>query len=134
MGIGYSSKHDDGHRAGEVGRAGHAYLTTAAAQAWMNGKDGLPAHSSRPVPGTFIPPEWPWSSGEYKPSPDPLRNMVKGMALCAAELDRLARLRGLPWDGIGTREVLASIMADPRVEIPEDLRAAAVKVLRIPQL
>ena len=32
---------------------------------------------------------WPWSSDWWKPSTDPIRNLVKAGALIAAEIDRL---------------------------------------------
>ena len=34
---------------------------------------------------------WPWSPEGWKPSPDPVRNLVKAGALIAAEIDRLQR-------------------------------------------
>lgn len=35
---------------------------------------------------------WPWEIEWYKPSEDPIRNLVKAGALIAAEIDRLQRL------------------------------------------
>lgn len=35
---------------------------------------------------------WPWSEKWWKPSPDPVRNLVKAGALIAAEIDRLQRI------------------------------------------
>jgi hypothetical protein len=35
---------------------------------------------------------WPWDQDWWKPSPDPIRNLVKAGALIAAEIDRLQRL------------------------------------------
>ena len=37
---------------------------------------------------------WPWDWKWWKPSPDPVRNLVKAGALIAAEIDRLKRLKG----------------------------------------
>lgn len=34
---------------------------------------------------------WPWDWAWWKPSPDPIRNLVKAGALIAAEIDRLQR-------------------------------------------
>jgi hypothetical protein len=34
---------------------------------------------------------WPWDPSWWKPSPDPIRNLVKAGALIAAEIDRLQR-------------------------------------------
>jgi hypothetical protein len=38
-------------------------------------------------------PIWPWDDAWWKPSDDPIRNLVKSGALIAAEIDRLQRLR-----------------------------------------
>ena len=40
---------------------------------------------------------WPWSDKWWKPSDDPVRNLVKAGALLAAEIDRLQR--GAPPEG-----------------------------------
>lgn len=62
-------------------------------------------------PGDATEPiDWPWDSKWWKPSPDPVRNLVKAGALIAAEIDRLLRARGAPpapvaepeWRAIGT--------------------------------
>lgn len=34
---------------------------------------------------------WPWARESWKPSPDPIRNLVKAGALISAEIDRLQR-------------------------------------------
>ena len=36
---------------------------------------------------------WPWSGKSWKPSNDPIRNLVKAGALIAAEIDRLNRAK-----------------------------------------
>lgn len=71
---GYSAAHDDSHSGGEILLASLAYLC---------------------YPGDDI---WPWTADSYKPSPDPIRNLVKAGALISAEGDRLLRRRevGLP--------------------------------------
>lgn len=38
-----------------------------------------------------LPPMWPWAAKWWKPSADPIRNLVKAGALIAAEIDRLNR-------------------------------------------
>lgn len=38
---------------------------------------------------------WPWAGTWWKPSKDPVRNLVKAGALLAAEIDRLQRARGI---------------------------------------
>lgn len=42
------------------------------------------------------PPGWPdeWSLNWWKPSDDPIRNLVKAGALIAAQIDRLQRMAG----------------------------------------
>lgn len=37
---------------------------------------------------------WPWDEEWWKPSEDPVRNLVKAGALIAAEIDRLQRVDG----------------------------------------
>ena len=37
--------------------------------------------------------DWPWGSEYWKPSEDPVRNLVKAGALIAAEIDRLNRAK-----------------------------------------
>ena len=41
-----------------------------------------------------LPAHWPfaWAAEWWKPSPDPVRNLVKAGALIAAEIDRLNRM------------------------------------------
>lgn len=52
-----------------------------------------------------VPALWPWSSAWWKPSDDPVKNLVKAGALIAAEIDRLLRQTGTdtnaPRDGGG---------------------------------
>lgn len=36
-----------------------------------------------------VPVVWPWECESWKPSDDPIRNLVKAGALIAAEIDRL---------------------------------------------
>ena len=40
--------------------------------------------------------DWPWDTQWWKPSDDPIRNLVKAGALIAAEIDRLQRAKGQP--------------------------------------
>ena len=39
------------------------------------------------------PIDWPWEDNAWKPSGDPVWNLVKAGALIAAEIDRLARAK-----------------------------------------
>lgn len=74
---GYTATHDAEHTDGEMQVAAWAYLTESGAFAG-EGRCG------------DDPPEgWPWEPETWKPSADPLRNLVKAGALIAAEIDRL---------------------------------------------
>jgi len=80
---GWSPEHDDKHALGELGMAAESYLaavTTPDEEGDENGK-------ARPAW------DWPWDKNWWKPSPDPIRNLVKAGALIAAEIDRLQRAK-----------------------------------------
>ena len=88
---GWSPEHDDEHDSCEMAMAAVAYAFEAVDQA-----NGI---CEDPWAG---PPDrwWPWwvSDGQhapvpsgFKPSDDPIRNLVKAGALIAAEIDRLQR-------------------------------------------
>ncbi len=80
---GFSTEHDDKHTGGELGQAAESYLaavTTPDEEGDENGK----------VRPAF---DFPWDKNWWKPSPDPIRNLVKAGALIAAEIDRLQRLK-----------------------------------------
>ena len=83
---GWTPEHDDRHTEGDLCDAACAYA--AAAQAtyyddhcvtFADIKSGKPPRS------------WPWEAVWWKPSDDPIRNLVKAGALIAAEIDRLQR-------------------------------------------
>jgi len=71
---GWSPEHDDEHEDGELLEAGISYAEHVA------------------VKGTWVPKTWPFDEGWWKPSPNPIRNLVKAGALIAAEIDRLQRV------------------------------------------
>lgn len=75
---GWAPEHDDEHTKAELARAAHRYLTRAI------DRSGWPL-------GGFGSLGWPWSESWWKPSDDPIRNLVKAGALIAAEIDRLQR-------------------------------------------
>ena len=70
---GFTPEHDDAHIPGDLARAGAAYTMLAFA------------------PKEFVRNLWPWPRAQFKPSDDPIRNLVRAGALIAAELDRLLR-------------------------------------------
>lgn len=72
-GEGWSAEHDDSHKRGELARAGVAYAIHAL------------------IGGTQPVNAWPWELKWWKPSDEPVRNLVKAGALIAAEIDRLQR-------------------------------------------
>ncbi len=83
LGEGWTAKHDDQHKDGELALAAAAY----AVHATKLGDPAPPGYSYG------VPPIWPWSDADWKPSDDPVRNLIKAGALIAAEIDRLERLK-----------------------------------------
>jgi len=78
---GYSTKHDDAHVDGALLSAAMCY----AGIEWL-------IAGGAPVTRSETPMNWPWSADAWKPTNDPVRNLVKAGALLAAEIDRLLRL------------------------------------------
>jgi hypothetical protein len=77
---GFNIAHDDDRDRGEMLQAALSYIMQA---------DGQGRRIS--FPPCFIPKFWPWERRWWKPSADPVRNLVKAGALIAAEIDRLNR-------------------------------------------
>lgn len=78
----WTQEHDDMHRCAELSAAActyglHAMRQIAAGDKVLSITNGL----------------WPWSLSWWKPSDDPIRNLVKAGALIAAEIDRLQRAK-----------------------------------------
>jgi hypothetical protein len=71
---GWDFAHDDGHAAGELGRAGACYIVHAGTLSKTQ------------------PHEWPWSDGWWKPA-GYRRDLVRGVALAIAEGERFDRAR-----------------------------------------
>jgi hypothetical protein len=76
---GWTLEHDDVHTQGELFDAGMSYLYA----------------SIHPLdhPMRQNPSRWPFEKESWKPSTDPIRNMVKGLTLLVAEAERLDRLK-----------------------------------------
>lgn len=70
----WTADHDDAHTDGELRDAAIAYAIAC---------EDRPDHNR--------PDLWPWDLSSWKPSNDPIRNLVKAGALIAAEIDRLQR-------------------------------------------
>jgi len=88
---GWTPEHDDEHRQSEMSSAALAY--GSAANRLIRYGMNLSAEERRGAL-KWIPNDWPlgWESGWWKPSDDPIRNLVKAGALIAAEIDRLQRI------------------------------------------
>ena len=78
---GWTPEHDEEHTIAQLSLAGLSYVSLAASQVRLN--DMCVSHG--------FPMYWPWDRAWWKPSPDPIRNLVKAGALIAAEIDRLQR-------------------------------------------
>lgn len=79
---GWTAEHDDEHCMGEMIGAAVTYAAHA-----------LGIVSDGEVPGADNEGWWPFEEALYKPSPDPIRDLVKAGALIAAEIDRIQRAR-----------------------------------------
>lgn len=82
-GEGYEPDHDAAHPAGQLITAAACYLSIV-----HEGADGRLAVALDPA----VPAGWPWEPEAWKPSTDPVRNLVKAAALICAEGDRDAAL------------------------------------------
>lgn len=74
---GWTPEHDDEHDRGELFAAGDCYREFAQKQIRLK-RNILPAS---------VPEEWPWDDEWWKPSKDPVRNLVKAGALYQAQAD-----------------------------------------------
>lgn len=72
---GWTAEHDDKHNHGELIAAAMCYLD-AGELVYDLGN---------------TPPPWPFEPESWKPSDDPIRNLIKAGALIAAEIERLQR-------------------------------------------
>lgn len=87
---GFGAAHDDEYARGELVAAADHYAIYARRQ--ISGHEhpdlGMPGNDPQ-FPGSYY--GWPWSPEWWRPSDDPVRNLVKAGALIAAEIDRLQR-------------------------------------------
>jgi len=84
---GWTSDHDAKHTPGDLAKAGSSYASVGASQLCL---DLRFAPTDSPSRDWRWPFDWRW----WKPSEDPIRNLVKAGALIAAEIDRELRKRG----------------------------------------
>ncbi len=87
---GWSFLHDARHRGGELSKAAQGYLNAMEAVQVVTLSHEPDRYVMRPRRSP--PGSWPWSKEWWKPSDDPIRNLVKAGALIAAEIDRLQRV------------------------------------------
>ncbi len=83
---GWTPEHDDMHQSAELTRAGMSYADSARRQLL-----GASEEFGLRLPWAAL---WPFEESWWKPSTDPIRNVVKAAALLVAEIDRLLRARG----------------------------------------
>lgn len=85
----WTAEHDDQHRHCELLDAARCYVN--------QGRTWFPEFTHRydTDPGAMLDQNWPWWAGEepegWKPSGDPITDLVKAGALICAEIDRLQR-------------------------------------------
>ena len=77
---GWTPAHDDAHQNAEMTHGARCYLGHALGLEY-----GMERQPRKPI-------EWPWDAEWWKPSTDPVRDLVKAAALIAAEIDRLSRM------------------------------------------
>ncbi len=87
---GWSTEHDDLHSRGELAKAAEAYLNAMEAVPHEDHNGFCTGVELKPRT-KWAPNPWPWDHAWWKPSDDPIRNLVKAGALIAAEIDRLIR-------------------------------------------
>lgn len=87
--LGYAAAHDDEHIHGEIAVAAMCY--THEAVLWNNGHNLGDCED-----------HWPFEDEAWRPSEDPVRNLVKAGALIVAEIERLFRAATLKLDAKGT--------------------------------
>lgn len=83
---GFTAEHDDHYQGDQLRRAASSYLNVMIDLIGSAGRTGQ----------RYVPMSWPWNTLWWKPSTDPVRNLVRAGALIAAEIDRLERLKKMP--------------------------------------
>ena len=78
---GWTPEHDDEHFMGEMSAAAICYAELSVNEEIRGDTPSL----------TLAAQWWPWDAEWFKPTNDPVRNLVKSAALLAAEIDRLQR-------------------------------------------
>ena len=86
---GWTEQHDDGHTTGDLVDAALCYAAVAAAEVRGSSAKEWPVELFDGFHDSIV--EWPFDDDDYKPSNDPIKNLIKAGALIAAEIDRLHR-------------------------------------------
>lgn len=84
---GFDTAHDDEHSDGEIAAAAASYVISILPADTLGDNDLIV---------DFLDELWPWDSYWWKPSLDPKRNIIKAMALLAAEYERIERAEAWP--------------------------------------
>jgi hypothetical protein len=87
---GYDEQHDVAHGPGPLLDAASEYLSVGSYRIRYPDSEHDPAMylDIKDMHG-FPASNWPWAPHEFKPTADPIPNLVKAGALIAAEIDRL---------------------------------------------
>lgn len=85
---GYDAEHDRDH-AEQLAHAAISYGAFAA----VTVQQGYSREDALSRGGSIVPSMWPWSSHYWKPTGDPVRDLVKAGALIAAAIDALEAAR-----------------------------------------
>ncbi len=91
---GWTPGHDDEHARGQLALAGASYALRGSQHDELFAAIGRqPCRGSNAgwVGGAKL--FWPWADEWWKPSQEPIDNLVKAGALIAAEIDRLQRAK-----------------------------------------
>lgn len=85
---GWTQEHDDRHSWQEMLSAAICYCRSSSACHYENNNVTF-SGGYRPNEG--VPRAWPWEKIWWKPTGDPVKDLIKAGALIAAEIDRLNR-------------------------------------------
>lgn len=96
--IGWSAEHDDNHKEGELAMASATYIAPEKIYYYCEAESDFFINSGDRGDRRLQPAQyrfaWPFDEKWYKPTPeDRIREIVKGLALGLAEIDRLQRLK-----------------------------------------
>lgn len=94
---GCSAEHDDSHTAEELAEAAMCYACVGVSTARGGSAKEWPVRMFDGFSDSLL--EWPWNEEDWRPSDDPILNLLKAGALIAAEIDRLQRKKAMETGG-----------------------------------